>query len=114
MYGKLTDDMKAAMKARDMGAVNAIRGVIAKIKDITVNAGKEITDEAVMQVLAKAVKQREESIAQFEAAGREELAENERKEKALLEKYLPEKLSEEKVAEIVKTTVASRFQARTN
>ena len=63
MYDRLTADMKAAMKARDMGAVNTIRGVIAKVKDLTVNAGKEITDDAVMGVLAKAVKQRDESIA---------------------------------------------------
>ena len=106
MYDKLMEDMKAAMKAHDMTAVNTIRGVIAKVKDLTVNAGKEITDDAVMQVIAKAVKQREESIAQFEAAGRAELAEGEKAEMALLKRYLPEQLSEDKVAEIVKAAVA--------
>ena len=107
MYDKLMDDLKGAMKAHDMGAVNAIRGVIAKAKDLTVNAGKEMTDDAILQVIAKGVKQREESIAQFESAGRAELAENEKKEMALLKKYLPEQLSEEAVAAIVKEAVAA-------
>ena len=107
IYDKLMDDLKGAMKAHDMGAVNAIRGVIAKAKDLTVNAGKEMTDDAILQVLAKGVKQREESIAQFEAAGRAELAENEKKEMELLKKYLPEQLSEEAVAAIVKEAVAA-------
>ena len=107
MYTKLMDDLKGAMKAHDMGAVNAIRGVIAKAKDLTVNAGKEMTDDAILQVIAKGVKQREESIAQFTAAGRAELAENEKKEMELLKKYLPEQLSEEAVAAIVKEAVAA-------
>ena len=107
MYDKLMDDLKVAMKAHDMGAVNAIRGVIAKAKDLTVNAGKEMTDDAVLQVIAKGVKQREESIAQFTEAGRAELAENEKKEMELLKKYLPEQLSEEAVAAIVKEAVAA-------
>ena len=107
LYETLMNDMKAAMKAHDMGAVNALRGVIAKAKDLTVNAGKEMTDEAVLQVIAKGVKQREESIAQFEAAGRAELAEGEKKERELLKKYLPEQLSEEAVAAIVKDAVAA-------
>ena len=107
MYDKLMDDLKGAMKAHDMGAVNAIRGVIAKAKDLTVNAGKEMTNDAILQVIAKGVKQREESIAQFAAAGRAELAENEKKEMELLKKYLPEQLSEEAVAAIVKEAVAA-------
>ena len=106
LYDKLMDDMKVAMKARDMAAVNTLRGVMAKVKDLTVNAGKDMTDDAVLAVIAKGVKQREESIAQFEAAGRAELAEGEKKEMAFLKRYLPEQLSEEKVAEIVKAVVA--------
>ena len=107
MYDRLMADVKDAMKAHDMSKVNTLRGVVAKAKDLTVNAGKEMTDEAVLQVLAKGVKQREESIAQFEAAGRAELAEGEKKEMALLKKYLPEQLSEEAVAALVKETIAT-------
>ena len=79
IYDRLMADMKAAMKEHDMVAVNAIRGVIAKAKDLTVNAGKEMSDDAVLSVISKGAKQREESIAQFTAAGRAELAEGLRK-----------------------------------
>ncbi len=106
MYDKLMEDMKAAMKAHDMKGVNAIRGVIAKAKDLTVNAGKEMTDDAVLGVIAKGVKQREESIAQFTAAGRADLAEGEKFELEILKKYLPEQLSEAAVAEVVKAAIA--------
>ena len=106
MFDKLMDDMKGAMKARDMAKVNTLRGVIAKVKDLTVNAGKDMTDDAVMSVLAKGVKQREESIAQFVAAGRAELAEGEKSEMAILKAYLPAQLSEEEVAAVVKAVVA--------
>jgi len=102
----LMGDMKAAMKAHDMAALNTIRGVMARVKDLTVNAGKEMTDDVVLAVIAKAVKQREESIAQFVAAGRAELAENEKAEMAVLTKYLPAQLSEAEVADVVKAAVA--------
>lgn len=106
MYDTLMGEMKTAMKAKDMVAVNTIRGIIAKAKDLTVNAGKEMTDEAVLSVIAKGVKQREESIAQFTAAGRAELAEGEKKELELLKKYLPAQLSEEEISTVVKAVVA--------
>jgi len=107
MYDTLMNDVKAAMKAHDMVTVNALRGVIAKVKDLTVNAGKEMTDEVILQVIAKGVKQREESIAQFASAGRAELAEGEKKELDLLKKYLPEPLSEEAVAALVKEVIVA-------
>ena len=100
------EDMKTAMKAHDMKAVNAVRSVIAKVKDLTVNAGKEITDDAVVSVVAKGVKQREESIAQFESAGRADLAEGEKAELEFLRRYLPAQLSEEEVAATVKAVIA--------
>ena len=106
LYDKLMADMKDSMKAHNMQTVNAVRGVIAKVKDLTVNAGKEITDDVVLAVVAKGVKQREESIAQFESAGRAELAAGEKTELEFLKGYLPAQLSEAEVAEVVKATVA--------
>ena len=106
MYDRLMADMKSAMKAHDMKAVNAIRGVIARAKDLTVNAGKEMTDEAVVSVVAKGVKQREESIAQFKAARRAEHAEGEKSEMEFLRRYLPTQLSEDEVSAVVKAVVA--------
>ena len=106
LYDKLMADMKDAMKAHNMQTVNAVRGVIAKVKDLTVNAGKEITDDVVLAVVAKGVKQREESIAQFESAGRAELAAGEKTELEFLKGYLPAQLSDAEVTEVVKATVA--------
>ena len=106
LYDKLMEDMKASMKAHDMKSVNAIRGVIAKAKDLTVNAGKEMSDDAVLSVLAKGVKQREESVAQFAAAGRADLAEGEKAELEFLRKYLPAQLSDDEVAAVVKAAIA--------
>ena len=106
LYDKLMADMKDAMKAHNTQTVNAVRGVIAKVKDLTVNAGKEITDDVVLAVVAKGVKQREEWIAQFESAGRAELAAGEKAELEFLKGYLPAQLSEAEVAEVVKATVA--------
>jgi len=99
-------DMKSSMKAHDMPAVNTIRGIIAKVKDLTVNAGKDVTDDVVLSVVAKGVKQREESIAQFTASGRTDLAAGEQREFDLLKKYLPEQLGEDEVAAVVKAVVA--------
>lgn len=106
LFDKLMNEMKASMKAHDMVAVNTYRGVIAKVKDVTVNAGKDMTDDDVIAVISKAVKQREEAIAQFSAAGRAELAENEKAEMAVLVKYLPQQLSEDEVATVVKQSIA--------
>ena len=106
LYDKLMADMKDAMKAHNTQALNAVRGVIAKVKDLTVNAGKEMTDDVVLAVVVKGVKQREESIAQFESAGRAELAAGEKAELEFLKGYLPAQLSEAEVAEVVKATVA--------
>ena len=106
LYDKLMADMKDAMKAHNTQTLNAVRGVIAKVKDLTVNAGKEMTDDVVLAVVVKGVKQREESIAQFESAGRAELAAGEKAELEFLKGYLPAQLSEAEVAEVVKATVA--------
>ncbi len=106
LFDRVMGDLKTAMKAHDAAATSAIRGVIAKAKDLTVNAGKEMTDDAVLAVLAKGAKQREESIAQFTQAGREELAAGERAELEVLRRYLPQQLSEAELAEVVKAAVA--------
>ena len=106
LYDKLMADMKDAMKAHDTRTVNTVRGVIAKVKDLTVNAGKEMTDDVVLAVVVKGVKQREESIAAFESAGRAELAAGEKAELEFLKGYLPAQLSEAEVADVVKATIA--------
>ena len=91
---RLTDDMKAAMKSGDKQRLGVIRLVNAAIKQREVDERIELDDAAVLAVLEKMVKQRKDSVSQFEAAGREDLAAVERAEIEVIQRYLPEKLDE--------------------
>ena len=102
----IMDDIKTAMKARDMAAVTALRGLHSQIKDATVNAGKPVTEEAIVACVNKAIKQREDSIAQFEKGDRADLVEKEQKELELIKKYQPRQLTAEEIEGIVKTVIA--------
>lgn len=99
-------DIKEAMKAREMTAVTALRGLHAQIKDATINAGKPLTDEAVIACVNKAIKQREDSIEQYAAGNREDLVAKERAELELIRKYQPKQLDEAEITAIVQETIA--------
>lgn len=99
-------DIKEAMKAHDMAAVTALRGLNAQIKDATVNAGKPLDDEAVIACVNKAIKQREDSIEQYTKGNRADLVEKERAELELIKKYQPKQMSEEEILEVVKAVIA--------
>jgi uncharacterized protein YqeY len=94
---RLTDDMKAAMKSGDRQRLGVIRLVNAAIKQREVDERIELDDAAVLAVLEKMVKQRKDSVSQYEAAQREDLAEIERAEIVVIEHYLPEKLGEAEI-----------------
>lgn len=94
---RLTDDMKAAMKSGDRASLGVIRLVNAAIKQREIDERIELDDPAVLAVLEKMVKQRKDSVTQFEAAAREDLATIERDEITVLQRYLPEKLGEAEV-----------------
>jgi len=91
---QLTDDMKAAMKAGEKDRLAVIRLINAAIKQKEVDERIEMTDALVLAVLEKMVKQRKDSIGQYEAAAREDLAAVERYELGVIEAYLPEKMDE--------------------
>src|SRR5687767_15343999 len=91
---QLTDDMKAAMKSGDKDSLGVIRLINAAIKQREVDERIELDDAAVIGVLDKMVKQRKDSVTQYEAADREDLAAIERAEIAVIERYVPAKLSE--------------------
>ena len=91
---QLTDDMKAAMKAGEKDRLAVIRLINAAIKQKEVDERIEMTDALVLAVLEKMVKQRKDSIGQYEAASREDLAAVERYELGVIEAYLPEKMDE--------------------
>jgi uncharacterized protein YqeY len=86
---QLDADMKAAMKSRDSLRLETIRGVRGAIRNKEIDAGGELDDEAILRVIRTLVKQRSDSIEQYQAAGRSELAEKESAEKSVLEEYLP-------------------------
>jgi len=94
---QLTEDMKAAMKGGDKHALGVIRLMLAAIKQREVDERIELDDAAVLAALEKMVKQRRDSVSQYEAASREDLAQVERDEIVIIERYLPEKLGEAEI-----------------
>ena len=104
---RLTDDMKAAMKSGDKGSLGVIRLVNAAIKQREVDERIELDDAAVLAVLDKMVKQRKDSVSQFEAAAREDLAAIERAEIVVIERYLPAKLDEAAILAAIDSAIAT-------
>lgn len=103
---RITEDMKAAMRAREAQRLGAIRMLTAAIKQKEVDERIELDDAAVVGIVDKLIKQRKDSIEAFEKAGREDLADNEAAEIAVLQAYLPARLSPEEIAAQVKAIVA--------
>ena len=95
---RITEDMKAAMRARDAERLLAIRGLLAAIKQREVDERIALDDAAVVAIVDRLVKQRKESIAQFEAGGRADLVAKESAELRVLEGYLPQRLSPAEIA----------------
>jgi hypothetical protein len=103
---QITDDMKAAMRAKDSERLGTIRLLTAAIKQKEVVERVELDDAAVVAVLDKMVKQRKDSITAFEQGGRADLAAKEAAELAVLQAYLPQRLSADEVATEVRAIVA--------
>ena len=103
---QLTDDMKAAMKAGEKERLGVIRLVNAAIKQREVDERIELDDAAVLTVLEKMVKKRKDSVSQYEAANREDLAAIERAEIAVIETYLPAKLGEGEILAAIDAAIA--------
>jgi uncharacterized protein YqeY len=104
---RLMNDIKAAMKAGEKERLVTLRSLHAQIKDATVNAGKEMTDDAVIAVVAKQLKQRADAAAQFKQAGREDLVANEEREMEILRAYQPAQLTEADVEALVVEAIAA-------
>ena len=106
LKARITEDMKAAMKAKEAAKLSAIRLLNAAIKQKEVDERIELDDVAVAAVIEKLVKQRKDSVTQYEAANRQDLADIEKAEIEILSAYLPEKMSSEEVAAAVAAAVA--------
>jgi uncharacterized protein YqeY len=104
---QLNEDMKAAMKAREAEKLGAIRLLLAAVKQREVDERITLDDGGVISVVEKMIKQRRDSIAQFEKAARQDLADKEKFEVAVLEGYLPKQLSQAEIEAIVAAAIAS-------
>ena len=103
---RITEDMKAAMRAKEADRLLTIRGLLAAVKQKEVDERIVVDDTALVAIVDKLIKQRKDSISQFAAAGRDDLVAKETAELAILQTYLPERLSAEAVAEKVAAIVA--------
>jgi len=106
MKQQLTEDMKAAMKGGEKHTLGVIRLINAAIKQKEVDERIELDDTAVIAVLDKMVKQRKDSVSQFEAANREDLAAIERAEIVVIEAYLPAKMGEAEIVAAIQAAIA--------
>lgn len=103
---RITDDMKSAMRAKEADRLSTIRMLLAAIKQKEVDERITLDDAAIVTVVDKLIKQRRDSIAAFEQAGRTDLAQKESAEVAVLQAYLPARLSAEELAAEVKALMA--------
>jgi uncharacterized protein len=104
---RVTEDMKAAMRAKDAPRLSTIRMLLAACKQREVDERIVLDDAAVIALVDKLIKQRKDSIAAFELAARTDLVDKERAEVLVLESYLPQRLSAQAVAEAVSAIVAT-------
>ena len=107
LKSQITEDMKSAMKAGEKDRLKVVRLILAGIKQVEVDERVELDDAGVLAVLTKMVKQRRDSVEQFEKGDREDLAAIERAEIAVIEKYLPEQLSADDLAALVDEAIAA-------
>lgn len=107
---QLKEDYITAMKAREADKVGVLRLLMSAVKNEAIKVGglgTVLTDQQVLSVLNKEIKQRNDSIAQYEAAGRGELAEKEQAEITIIETYMPQAMSETELQQVVEEVIAS-------
>jgi len=105
LMDKLNDDMKQAMKTKDKLKLSVIRMVKSSVKNEEINQGKELSDDEVLALFNRELKQRRDSLQEFDKAGREDLAEQARAEIEVILQYLPKQLDEAEIRQIVEETI---------
>jgi uncharacterized protein YqeY len=103
---KLKEDLKVAMKAKDVFKRETIRFLMSALKQVEVDERRELSDDDIYKIIQKSIKQREDAATQYKEAGREELYEKEIKESILLKNYLPKQLEEDELKEIISQIIA--------
>jgi uncharacterized protein len=106
LLDKLMADIKEFMRARDTDKLTALRMLHSEIKNLTVNAGKEATDDDVIAAVSRAIKQRSDAVEQFRGGGREDLAAREQAEIDLYRRYQPAQLERAEVESLARQAIA--------
>ena len=107
LNAQIKADIKDAMRAKDVQKRDTLRNIQVAVKDIEVNERREVTDADLEAILMKYAKQREDAMAQFKDAGREDLVEKEQAELVIVKSYLPEPMSDEELESILKEIISS-------
>ena len=103
---RLEEDMKEALRQKDRDRLSAIRMIRAAIQNADIEAGKPLDDQEVLEVLARELKMRRESLAEFQRAGRTDQAAQLERQIQVVQEYLPEPLSEEEIAQLARRVMA--------
>jgi hypothetical protein len=107
LKAQITEDMKTAMKAGDKDRLKVVRLMLAAVKQVEVDTREEIDDATVLRVIEKMVKQRKDSVEQYTKGGRQDLADIETAEIAVLDTYLPEQLGDDELAALIDEVIAA-------
>jgi len=107
LSARINDDVKAAMKAKDKARLGVLRLITAAIKQREVDERITLNDEQVLAVLEKMIKQRKDSITQYEKAGRDELPQQEAFEIGIIQDYMPEQLSDDEIDALIAEAISS-------
>lgn len=107
LKAKINDDLKVAMRAGEAFKRDTLRGLLGAIKQVEVDTRADQSDGDIEKILQKQIKQRNDSIEQFRAGGRDELAQKELDEIAIIEAYLPKQLTDEELKEILTSVIGS-------
>lgn len=102
---QINSDLKAAMKEKNETVLSAIRNLKSEIKNAEIEKKSELTEEEILKVVAKKVKQHKDSIESFASGGRQDLVDHENGQMQVLQKYLPAQLSEDDVKKLVETSI---------
>ncbi|ENZ5541750.1 GatB/YqeY domain-containing protein [Enterococcus hirae] len=105
LLSRLNDDMKTAMKAKDKESLQVIRMIKSSIQNEQIKKGHDLTEDEELTVLSREMKQRRDSLHEFEEAGRDDLAEKVKSEIVIVEKYMPEQLSEDDIRQLVQEAI---------
>jgi len=107
LQNRINDDVKAAMRAKEKERLQTLRLITSAIKQIEVDTRSEVDEDGVIAVLEKMLKQRKDSIEQFEKAGRDELADIEKAEVLIIKEYMPEQMSDADIDTLIDEAISS-------